>query len=79
MSQAEIRIFADCTKGVAWKTGDKARYGLSDAAKAGKLKPLEDASAWTVEMTHRGRWTVASWLGFLCPSSSKTWRLDEAG
>ena len=79
MRQEEVRIFADCTRGVAWNAGDKTRYGLTDAAKAGKFRPLEDESAWTGEMTHRGRWTVASWLGFLCPLSSKTWRLDEAG
>jgi hypothetical protein len=78
MREAEVRIFADCTKGVAWN-GDQSRYRLTDAAKAGKLRPLEDESAWTGETTHRGRWTVASWLGFLCPASSKTWRLDEAG
>lgn len=79
LRQKEVRIFADCTTAIAWRPGDNSRNGLTEAARAGQLRPLEDAAAWTGELSHRGRWTVASWLGFLCPSKSKAWRLEEAG
>ncbi|MEQ1714859.1 MAG: hypothetical protein ABL907_02535 [Hyphomicrobium sp.] len=77
--QPAIRIFADCTAGVAWQAVDKTRYGLTEAAKSGQAKPLDDDAAWTTPMSHRAKWTVASWLGFLCPSISKPWRLRETG
>ena len=78
-SEPAIHIFADCSAGLAWQASDKTRYRLTEEAKTGKFRPLEDDAAWTEQLSHRAKWTVASWLGFLCPASLMKWRLQEAG
>ena len=72
-----IEVTANCVLGTAWRIGEPERYQLSVDALAGKLDPLEEQAAWTGEMTHRGRWTVASWLQLLCPTSAKQWHIAE--
>jgi len=67
----------NCVLGAAWRISEKERYQLSADALAGKLDPLEDEKAWTSEMTHRGRWTVASWFQLLCPTAAKQWHIAE--
>lgn len=78
-AEPEVRIFANCTEGVTWRDDGKWTFRLTDDAKAGKLRPLEDIAAWSEELSHRARWTAASWLGFLCPAKIKAWRLQDSG
>ena len=72
-----IEIAANCAEGIAWRLGEKERYQLAPEAMAGNLQPLEDEKAWTSELTHRGRWTVASWFQLLCPVAAKQWHIPE--
>jgi hypothetical protein len=75
ISASPIEVFATCSDGVAWRNGQKERYRLTDKAKAGGLNLAEDDAAWSTELTHRAKFTVASWFALLCPSNAKRWGL----